>query len=123
MPIRKIKKHARSYKYATQGILHTLRTQSNIWIQIPCGVAILLAAWYFKVERWEWFVLVLTIGQVISAELFNTSIEVMMNLIHRKYDLDVKIAKDVAAGAVLVSVLAAVVIGILIFAPRLFSLV
>ncbi|MBU1110894.1 diacylglycerol kinase family protein [Patescibacteria group bacterium] len=119
MPFYHLKEHAKSYKYATDGIFHTLRTQSNIYVQLPVGVIVLVAAWYFQVEIWEWVVLILTISAVLVAELFNTAVEAMMNVIQGHYDLNVKVAKDVAAGGVLVMALASVVVGLLIFGPRI----
>lgn len=120
MPVGYLKNHAKSYKYASEGIMHTLRTQSNIWVQIPIAVMVLAAAWYFRVAGWEWIVLVLAIAFVLTAELFNTAIEAMMNVVHKDFDIDVKIAKDIAAGAVLVSAIASVVVGFLVFGPRIF---
>ena len=120
MPVRYLKNHAKSYKYATEGIMHTLRSQSNIWLQIPMAVVVLAAAWFFGLMVWEWIALVLVIAFVLTAELFNTAIEAMMNVVHKDFDIDVKIAKDIAAGAVLVSAIASVVVGFLIFGPRIF---
>ncbi|OQX51071.1 hypothetical protein B5M47_02130 [candidate division CPR3 bacterium 4484_211] len=120
MPLKHLKDHAKSYKYATDGIIHTLRTQSNIWVQIPVGIVVLLAAWFFEVEMWEWVVLILTISLVLAAELFNTAVEAMMNVVKREFDMEVKIAKDVAAGAVLVAAAASVVVGLIIFGSRIF---
>jgi diacylglycerol kinase (ATP) len=120
MPIKRLKNHAESYRYATSGIFHTLRSQSNIWIQLPIGALVLLMGWYLEVEPWEWVALVITIAMVLVAELLNTSVEAMMNVVQKEYSLDVKVAKDVAAGAVLISAVASVAVGVLIFGTRIF---
>lgn len=84
------------------------------------GILVLVLAWCFEVDKWEWGVLILTVGLVLTAELFNTAIEAMMNAIQNKYDVDVKAAKDIAAGAVLVTVITSVVVGLMVFGPRIF---
>ena len=110
-----------SFHFALNGLFATLRTQSNIWVQTPIGVLVVLAGLYFNISRAEWLILVLTIAGVLTAELINTSIEVTLNYLAKEHHLDVKAAKDIAAGAVLVSCIASVVIGLLIFLPYIFS--
>lgn len=120
MMLHRLRDHLNSYKYAVSGIFHVLKGQSNIWVMAPVGVLVLIVAWYLQVEPWEWAVLILTIGLVLAVELFNTAIEAMLNVVERKYNVDVKVTKDVAAGAVLIVCLAAVVVGVIVFGKRVF---
>ncbi len=113
-------RHLHSYRYATAGIKHTLRTQVNIWVQIAVGLLVILAAVYGHLSRWEIGLLVLTVGAVVAAEMFNTALEEILDLIEKKHHLKVKVAKDIAAGAVLVLAFTSLLIGILILLPPLF---
>lgn len=119
--MRFFKRRLNSFRFALNGLFATLRTQSNIWVQIPIGLAVLLAAFYFKVTRTEWLILVLTIAGVLTAELINTSTEVTLNYLSKEHHLDVKAAKDIAAGAVLIASIASVIIGLIIFLPYILS--
>lgn len=109
-----------SFHFALNGLYTTLRTQSNIWVQIPIGILVVLASLYFNISQTEWLILVLTIAGVLTAELINTSIEVTLNYLAKEHNLNVKAAKDIAAGAVLVTCIASVIIGLLIFLPYIF---
>lgn len=117
---RQLKNHFHSYKYATDGIIHTLKTQSNIWVQIPIALLVIFLAWYFHVSVTEWLVLVISICLVLVAELFNTAVEYIMNVVKQEHDLDVKTAKDIAAGAVFVTALSSVIVGLIVFYPKIF---
>lgn len=75
--------------------------------------------WYFRVQPWEWVALTIAITMVLAAEAFNTAIEVTVNLTTKQYHPLARIAKDVAAGAVLITALGAVAVGYFIFAPHL----
>ncbi len=90
-------------------------------MQIPIGVLVVLTGLYFNISRADWLILVLTIAGVLTAELINTSIEVTLNYLAKEHHLDVKAAKDIAAGAVLVTCIAAVIIGLIIFSHYIFS--
>ena len=84
---------------------------------MPIGFLVILVAYYFKVTKIEWLVLILTISAVLVVELVNTSIEVTLNYLTKEHNLDVKAAKDIAAGAVLVASIASVIIGLIVFVP------
>jgi len=108
------------FRAAFNGCIYCLRTQINMGFHIAAAVIVLGLAWYFQVRAWEWAVLILTTVLVLAAEIINTAIEVTIDLCtDKQYNPLAKIAKDVAAGAVLVLALGAVVIGILIFGPRI----
>ena len=85
-------------------------------------LSITLGLW-LELSRGEWSVLVITIGFVLSAEAFNTALEELCNMVRPETHAQVKIIKDVAAAAVLVSAISAVIIGIYLFGPKLYALV
>lgn len=112
-------KHFSSYRFAVKGISHTLKSQSNIWVMMPAATLVLLLAWYFQVKTNEWLILILIITIVLSLELINTSIESVLNFLYKEHHEDIRVAKDVAAGAVLIAAVASAVIGLMIFWPYL----
>jgi len=113
----------KSFTYAGEGILTVLRIGRNIKIHCLVGWVVILAGRYFEISKIEFMILLLVIMQVICLEMVNTSIERTIDLLTEKHHIYAKIAKDVAAGAVLVSVVTAVVIGIMIFFPYLQTLI
>ncbi len=109
----------RSFGYAFAGLGHLLRTQRNFRIEVAIGLVALAAGVWWRIERWEWVVLVLTIALVFILEALNTALENAVTLVSPSPDPRAKAAKDVGAAAVLVAALAAVAIGLVIFGPRL----
>ncbi|HBT47344.1 MAG TPA: diacylglycerol kinase [Peptococcaceae bacterium] len=107
------------FRAAFSGLLFALRTQSNMAVHLSAAVAALALAYYLEVRDWEWVALVLTITLVLAAEMFNTAVEAVVNLYSPQYHPLARVAKDVAAGAVLVTALGAVIVGMLIFLPKL----
>lgn len=105
--------------YAYKGFLYALKTQPNFQIQIIVLVISVATGFYFKIETLEWLVLLLAIGVVISAELFNTAIEKILDFISPEYNKQAGLMKDIAAGAVLFSSIMAAIIGIIIFVPKI----
>jgi len=106
-----------SFQYAFAGIWHTLKTQRNAQIHTGIALLIILAGIFFRLQPAEWAILTLTIGFVISTEMLNTVAEAAMDYATTDFDPQVKIVKDVAAGAVLIAAITAVVVGILILGP------
>ena len=111
-----------SFKYAWEGIAHAFRTQRNFRIHMGVSSAVGVAGLLLRVEGTEWAALILTIGLVFLAELFNTAIEAIVDHVAPEFHALAKIAKDCAAGAVFVAALTAVGVGVAIFGPRLFGL-
>jgi len=114
-----LKALARSFKYAFIGILTAMRISRNIKVHILIGIFVVGLALHVQITTSEYLILLLIITQVIVLEMINTAIERTIDLLTGKEHVYAKIAKDVAAGAVLISVVTALIIGATIFIPYL----
>ncbi len=114
-----IVKRAKSFVHAGRGIKLFLKTTHNAWIQIVIFLGAIGLGIYFNIPSLEWAILVLAGGFVLTAEAFNTAIEIDMNLTSPKYHPYARDTKDVAAGAVLISCIVALIIGLIIFLPNI----
>lgn len=110
----------RSLGQAYRGILYSWKTQRHFQFHIFAGSLVLALAWWCQLTRVEWILLVFTIGSVIAAEVMNTAIELVVDLVQPDFDPLAGMAKDVAAGAVLVAAIQSVIIGLFIFGPLLY---
>lgn len=110
--------HHVSFKHAWDGILWALRTQPNFRIHLLLSVAALFFCWFFRVSPLEYLVILFTIILGLSAEMINTAIEAMTDLITLEQRKDAKIAKDVSAGMMLLVAMGAIVVGSVVFIPR-----
>ena len=104
-----------SFNFAAEGVVHAVRTQRNLWIHFAIAIAVLIAAIGFGATKIELAVLMLAITFVLVAELVNTAVEAAVDVASTSFDPMAKIAKDIAAGAVLVAALNAVAVGYLVF--------
>lgn len=112
----------KSFQYALQGVKFAVVNNQNIKIHIIVAVLVIAASLFFRINAFEMGILGVMILLVFSAEMINTSIEEMTNLITREHAKEAKIAKDVAAGMVLVVSSGAVIVGVLIFLPHVLRL-
>jgi diacylglycerol kinase len=113
------KKRIRSFYYAFKGLADVVRSQANMRIHLLAAAAALFAAWFFNISPGEWMILILVIGMVLSAEVMNTAIEYLTDLISPAQHPLAGKAKDAAAAAVLLCALTAVIVGSIIFLPRI----
>jgi diacylglycerol kinase (ATP) len=107
-----------SFNYAIEGVIHVLRTQRNMRIHFALAVAVLVIAVAVGVSRVELIVLLLSITFVLVSEMINTAIEGTIDAATTSFDPMAKLAKDIAAGAVLISAVNAVAVGYLVFAGK-----
>jgi len=110
---------ARSFDHAYRGLIYVVRTQRNMRIHVVISVLVLVASLLVSVSRLELGILVLVILLVFVTEMFNTAMEFAIDLVTKEYHPLAKLAKDVSAGAVLVSSVGAVLVGYLILADNL----
>lgn len=111
-----------SFRYATAGLRFLIRTQRNARVQSGIALVTVALAASLRVSRVEWAILTLVIALVLTLEALNTAIEATVDLVTSDYHPLARIAKDTAAGAVWLMAIASVVIGVIIFLPRLLTL-
>jgi diacylglycerol kinase len=112
-----------SFGCAFAGFWHVIRTQRNMRIHLAVGAVAVAAGLGLGLDWTQWAVLVLAMGFVLVAEMFNTVAEAALDAATPYYHPLVKVAKDVAAGAVLVTALVSVGVGLLVLGPPLWSVV
>lgn len=108
-----------SFDYAIRGIVYTLRTQRNMRLHFLVSACVFVAALALHIAGLELIALIFAVGLVLAAELINTAVETTVDLATQTYDPLAGVAKDVAAGAVLVTAVTAVAVGYVVFFSRL----
>lgn len=111
----RIKKLGMSFVYAFRGIAYCVRHERNIRIHIVALLYVLYFSTFYDFSRSEYAVLILTCAVVMSMELINTSIEVVIDKVSPKFNVFAMMGKDIAAGGVLISAIGAVIVGVLLF--------
>jgi diacylglycerol kinase len=114
-------KFIKSFGYAFSGLVYAFKSQFNFKVHIAALFVVGFAGWWYSLSPAEWLWLIVVSGIVLVAELLNTAIEVLVDLVSPGIHPKAKIIKDVAAAAVLVAALTAVVIGLVIFIPKIFN--
>lgn len=113
-----------TFKNARKGMRLTLKSERNLRIHLFIASLVLVSAYCLNFSINKFCILLLTIAGVISAEMFNSAIEFSLDAIfHNKFNRMVGMAKDIAAGAVMIVTISAVLIGVLLFAPPLIQLI
>lgn len=112
-----------SFGYALRGLAQLLATQHNAWIHAAATLGVCALAGFLGISAGEWLAVVLAVSAVWSAEAINTAFESLCDLVSPDQEPLVQRAKDVAAGAVLVSATGAATVGLIVFVPRLVNLV
>lgn len=110
------------FGYAFQGLWYSLRTQINMQVHLAIAVLAIALGIVLRVSAVEFAMIFVAIAGVLIAEMFNTVIELCIDLASPEYHPLAKIAKDVSAGAVLVSAILAIVIALFVFGPHLWAL-
>ncbi len=118
----KLIERIRSFKYAFRGIWIMLQSQQNAWIHAAATALVCGAGFYFQFTKFEWCWIVLAIVAVWTAEAFNTAFEFLADKISTEYHPLIGKAKDVAAGAVLITAIGAAIVGVIIIGPYFLKL-
>ena len=118
-----IKKFLLSFTYPVKGLKYAYRNEQNLTFDVGMALLVIVLGFIFRIEVWEWAVLVLTVGLVLALELINTAIEATVDLVTEEYHPLAKVAKDTSAAAVFVFAIVAVIIGLIIFLPRVIDLI
>lgn len=113
---------ARSFKFAIEGWWFVIRTQHNAWIHAVISIGVLGLGLWLRISRLEWAIIILAMMAVWMAEFMNTALEAVVDMVMPDPHPLAKVAKDVAAAAVLVGALGAVLVGLLILGPPLWEI-
>ena len=119
----KSKKLANSFKYAVQGLNSSLKTERNMKIHIMIMILVIITGVLLKINKNEWIICIICFSIVISGELFNTAIELVVDIAMPYKNEKAKNAKDVSASAVLVLAVGSAIIGLIIFIPKMLTLI
>ena len=114
-----VKRLQRSFGHAIDGLLHTLKYEKNMQIHMAAMVIVLFLSYLFEVKGTEIVIIIFAIMLVIVCELINTALEMTLDLFVKGYNPIAKTAKDIAAAAVFISAIGSVIIGIIIFCPKI----
>lgn len=107
-----------SFIDAGRGLRTVLRTEWNLRIHLAIFLLIVVAGFFFRISAGEWLVIILSAGLVFMAEVFNTALEYLADAVHPAMDRGIGMAKDAAAGAVLIAAVAAALVGGIVFLPK-----
>ncbi len=118
---KKRKKIKNSFKYAFEGIGEAWKTEQNLKIHFAIMILVIIAGCIFRISAMEWIICLLLFAIVISLELVNTAIETTVDIAMPDINEKAKYAKDISAGAVLFSAIISVIIGLIIFLPKIFN--
>lgn len=110
----------KSVGFAFKGAYLLITTEASIKIQFFIGVIMTIAGFYYNLDATEWCIQILVITLIIAIEGINTAIEEIANFIHPEYHPKIGLIKDLAAGAVFIVAIAAVIIGCIIYFPKIF---
>ena len=117
-----IKQKTIGLKYAINGLVFAFKNEINMRVHVLFTVSVIILGFVFHVSLTEWVLLFLTFGLVLSSEVFNTAVEMLLDYLAPEWHPKVGIIKDLTAGGVLVASGIALVIGLIIFIPKLLAL-
>lgn len=117
-----IKKRIKSFSYAFAGLKVLFREEHNSWIHAVAAVMAIVAGFLFRISYMEWIAVLIVIGMVISAEILNSSLERTADFVKVERDDRKRDIKDLGAAAVLVCAIVAVLVGLIIFLPKILAL-
>jgi diacylglycerol kinase (ATP) len=117
-----VRKLIKSFSNALHGIAFLFKSQPNARIELIITLIVLISGILFKISSAEWIIILLCIALVLGFEGINTALEIFADKLHPGFDDEIGKAKDVAAGAVLITAIVAAIIGFVIFAPYLLDL-
>ncbi|MFN4027189.1 MULTISPECIES: diacylglycerol kinase family protein [Flavobacterium] len=108
----------KSVGFAVKGAFKLITTEHSVMVQSSLAVLMIIAGFYFKIDRYEWMMQILAFGLVLGIESLNTAVEKVADFVHPEYHERIGFIKDIAAGAVMFAALAAIAVGLLIYVPK-----
>lgn len=115
-----IQSRLKSVGYAFKGAYLLITTEASLKVQFFIGVIMTIAGFYYQLSPIEWIIQILTIALIMAIEGLNTAIEEMANFVHPEYHKKIGLIKDLSAGAVFIFAIAAVIVGCIIYFPKIF---
>lgn len=112
-----------SFKYSFDGLRYAFYNEQNIIVMFVVGILTMILGTILKISYVERLVIVLLIGMILSLEMVNTAIEAVVNMHTEKYNEHAKVAKDCASGALSILCIFSVLIGLMIFIPKIIELI
>ncbi len=113
------KNRIRSVGFALKGALLLLRTEASIKVQFFIGIVMTAAGFFFEISLTEWCIQILTIAVIMGTEGLNTAVEKVSDYIQPEFDTKIGFIKDISAGAVMIVSIAATIIGLVIYVPKI----
>ena len=117
-----ISKRIQSFKYAFNGLSILLREEHNSRVHFSAAICVCIAGLVFKISGYEWVVIVLCISSVIAMEIINSAIENLCDFVTQEKNDQIMKIKDLAAAAVLITAMGAIIVGLIIFGPKILNL-
>lgn len=114
-----VKGRIKSLKYALKGMWLLIMTEHSIMVQVAIGAIVMFCGWWYRISATEWILQILAIGLVLVAESLNTAIEKICDFIHPENNKRIGFIKDISAGAVSFAAIAAVIVGLIIYLPKM----
>ncbi|GAA4945808.1 diacylglycerol kinase family protein [Algibacter agarivorans] len=110
----------KSIGYAFKGAVLLLKTEASIKVQLSIALLVTAAGFYYNISTTEWTIQLLAIGLVLSLEGVNTAIEAIADFIHPEHHKEIGLIKDIAAGAVFIASTFSIIIGFILYLPKVF---
>jgi diacylglycerol kinase len=109
----------KAFGFAFKGVIAGFASERNMKLHALAAVLVIAAGFYYHISLQEWVALMICIGGVVVTELINTAVEKLTDLISPEYNTEAGLVKDLAAGAVLMAAIISVVVGVIIFVPKI----
>ncbi|GAB3423631.1 diacylglycerol kinase family protein [Niabella aquatica] len=115
------KRLTRSLGYAFNGLVQAIRSEQNMKVHIVAAIIVTTGGFILSIPTAEWIAILICIGVVIAFEMFNTAIEKLCDFVSPEHHAQIKVIKDLSAGAVLVMAIISLITGLLVFLPKIYS--
>ncbi len=108
----------KSVGFAVKGAFKLITTEHSVMVQFSLAIIMIIAGFYFDIDRYEWMLQILAFGLVLGIESLNTAVEKIADFVHPEFHDRIGFIKDIAAGGVMFAAIAAIAIGLLIYVPK-----
>jgi len=115
----KDKKRSIGFSFAWNGLIEAAKSERNFQIHVVITFIVIVFGIFFQISRLEWGIIILVIGLVLVSEMINSTVEKLIDYLKPDIHPTAKIIKDIAAGSVLIAAIIAVIIGLIVFIPKI----